>query len=72
MPRAASDCIACHVRRFDGDAESIYLRAHRKVRSAAQLMAQVRYRNAELGSAYFPDEEEHLGACLNQRYYHFQ
>ena len=44
----------------------------RKVRSAAQLMAQIRYCNTELGAGYFPDEEEHIAAYLNNRYYHFQ
>ena len=69
---ATRDCVACHARRFDGDADRIYLRADRKVRTAAQLMAQIRYCNTELGAGYFPDEEEHLAAYLNQRYYHFQ
>ena len=68
---ASRDGIACHARRFDRDAERIDRGADRKVRSAAQLMAQIRYGNAELGTACFPDEEEHLGAYLNPRYYHF-
>lgn len=69
---ATRDCVACHARRFDGDADRMYLRADRKVRTAAQLVAQIRYCNTELGAGYFPDEEEHLAAFLNQRYYHFQ
>jgi cytochrome c2 len=68
---ASRDCVACHARRFDGDADRMYLRADRKVRTAAQLMAQIRYCNTELGAGYFPDEEEHLAAYLNKRYYHF-
>ena len=69
---AARDCVACHARRFDGDADHMYVRPDRKVRSPRQLMTQIRYCNIELGSGYFPDEEEHLAAYLNQRYYHFQ
>jgi hypothetical protein len=69
---ATRDCVACHARRFDGDADRIYLRADRKVRTPAQLMAQIRYCNTELGAGYFPDEEEHVGAYLNKLYYHFQ
>ena len=65
------DCIACHERRFDGDASRIYLRADRKVRTPAQLVAQISYCNTELGAGYFPDEEEHIAAYLNQQYYHF-
>jgi len=71
-PLASRDCVACHARRFDGDADRMYLRADRKVRTPAQLMAQIRYCNTELGAGYFPDEEEHLAAYLNKRYYHFQ
>jgi cytochrome c2 len=71
-PLATRDCVACHARRFDGDADRMYLREDRKVRTPAQLMAQIRYCNTQLGAGYFPDEEEHLAAYLNQRYYHFQ
>ncbi len=71
-PIASRDCVACHARRFEGNADRIYLRADRKVRSAAQLMAQIRYCNTELGAGYFPEEEEHIAAYLNRQYYHFQ
>jgi hypothetical protein len=71
-PLAARDCVACHARRFDGDGDRMYLRAERKVRTPSQLMAQIRYCNAELGTGYFPDEEDSIGAYLNQRYYHFE
>jgi mono/diheme cytochrome c family protein len=65
------DCIACHARSFDGDASRIYLRAERKVRTPAQLVAQVSYCNTQLGTGYFPDEEAHVAAYLNAQYYHF-
>jgi cytochrome c2 len=71
-PLASRDCVACHARRFDGDADRMYLREDRKVRTPAQLMAQIRYCNTELGAGYFPDEEEHLAAYLNKQYYHFK
>jgi cytochrome c2 len=64
------DCHACHVRLF-GDQDRIYTRADRRVKTPAQLRAQVAYCNTQLGSGYFPDEEEHIAAWLNQRYYHF-
>lgn len=66
------DCVACHARAFDGDASRIYTRQDRRVHSAEQLMAQVRYCNSQLGTGYFPDEEAHIAAYLNKRYYHFQ
>jgi hypothetical protein len=64
------DCNACHARLF-GDPERIYTREDRRVKTAAQLRAQVAYCNTQLGSGYFPEEEEHIAAWLNQRYYHF-
>jgi len=42
------------------------------VRTAAQLLTQVSYCNAELGTGYFPDEEEHIAAYLNKQYYRFE
>ena len=69
---ASKDCVACHARRFDGDADRIYLRADRKVRTPAQLATQISYCNTELGTGYFPDDEEHVAAFLNQQYYHFK
>jgi len=65
------DCNACHARRFDGDPSRIYLRANRKVTTPAQLEAQITYCNTQLGTGYFPDEEQHIAAYLNERYYHF-
>ena len=67
---AEKDCVACHVRRF-GDATTIYKRTDRKVHTPAQLLAQVRFCNTELGANYFPEDEEHVAAYLNLTYYHF-
>ncbi len=65
------DCHGCHVRLF-GDRDRIYTRTDRRVKTAAQLRAQVAYCNTQLGTGYFPEEEEHIAAWLNQRYYHFK
>jgi hypothetical protein len=65
------DCNGCHVR-LVGDADRIYLRDDRRVRTPAQLQAQVAYCNTQLATGYFPDEEEHVAAWLNQRYYRFK
>jgi cytochrome c553 len=70
-PHYEKDCVSCHARRFDGDASRMYTRPDRKVRTAAQLLAQVQYCNAQLGTSYFPEEEEHLAAYLNLHYYKF-
>ena len=65
------DCVACHDRKFPGNGEQMYLRADRRVSTPAQLLAQVSYCNTQLGTQYFPDDEEHIAAYLNERYYRF-
>ncbi len=65
------DCIACHARLFEGNANRMYTRADRKVRTPEQLLTQVQFCNTQLGTSYFPDEEEHLAAYLNLHYYKF-
>ena len=66
------DCIACYVRRVDGDADRAYMRSERRSRGAGELLAQTSYCSAELGSGYFTDEEEHIAAYLNKRRYRFE
>lgn len=65
------DCIACHARRFDGDATRIYTRPDRKVRTPAQLLAQVQVCNTELSLFYFPDDEASVAAFLDREHYRF-
>ncbi|MEO5784122.1 MAG: cytochrome c [Casimicrobiaceae bacterium] len=71
-PLVEKDCVACHVKRLGGDGTRMYLRSDRRVNTAQQLLAQVRYCNTELGTNYFPDEEAHVAAFLNAQYYHFK
>jgi hypothetical protein len=70
-PLVDKDCHGCHVRQF-GNADRIYLRDDRRVRTLAQLKAQVAYCNTQLGAGYFPDEEAHIVAWLDERYYKFK
>lgn len=67
---AERDCVSCHAASF-GKAESIYTRKDRRVRTPAQLLAQVQQCNAQLGKGYFPDEEESVAAYLDRDFYHF-
>ena len=64
-------CETCHHNKTMGDAKAIYLRKDRKVTSMEKLKAQVALCNSELGLQLFPDDEEHIVAHLNQRYYKF-
>jgi hypothetical protein len=63
---------ASRLRRFDGDATRMYLRADRRVTTPAQLRSQVAYCNTELGAGYFPEDEEHVAAYLNLQFYQFK
>ena len=67
-----SKCNACHVTLVGGDGTAIFTRADRKVRTAAGLLSQVRTCNTMLGTNWFPEDEAHVGAYLNQQYYKFK
>jgi mono/diheme cytochrome c family protein len=66
------DCVACHARRFDGDASRMYTRPDRRVHTVAQLRAQVAVCNSQLGTRYFPDDEENVAAFLDREYYRLE
>jgi cytochrome c553 len=65
------DCVGCHAQLFAGDADQIYRRTERRVKTPAQLLAQVQACNVNLGKGYFPEEEEHIAAYLNLEFYKF-
>ena len=69
---AEKSCNACHVSLMGGDGSKIYTRADRKVKSANQLEGRIRACNANTGTGWFPEEEEHVAAYLNATYYHFK
>ncbi|HSD60842.1 MAG TPA: hypothetical protein VLC55_08310 [Burkholderiales bacterium] len=63
---------ACHASVAGGDGTGIYTRADRRVKTPQQLLTQVRFCNTQLGTNWFPEDEEHAAAYLNQRYYKFK
>jgi mono/diheme cytochrome c family protein len=65
-------CISCHASMFGGDGSEIYTRADRKIRTAQQLAARVSACNANTGAGWFPEDEAHVAAYLNQQYYKFK
>ncbi len=69
---AEAQCDACHQALFGGDGSRIYIRPDRRVRTASQLRAQVRFCATQVRANWFPEDEEHVAAYLNQRYYHFK
>ena len=77
MPRPARPC----TRRIASPATpassaairpKIYTRADRKATTPAKLKAQIALCNSELGTGYFPEEEEHLATYLELTYYKFK
>jgi hypothetical protein len=71
-PLVEKDCVTCHARQMQGDADRMYMRSERRVHTPAQLLAQVSYCNTQLNTSYFPDDEANVAAYLNSRYYRFK
>lgn len=65
------NCISCHASSFGGDGSGMYTREDRHVKSAKQLIAQIRRCNTNLGLNWFEDEEMHVASYLNKTYYKF-
>jgi cytochrome c2 len=65
-------CTRCHSGMFGGDGSTIYTRPDRKTQTAQQLAARIAGCNANTNAGWFPEDEAHVGAWLNQQYYHFK
>ena len=65
-------CNGCHAQNFGGDGSRVFTRPNHKVKSADALLKQVRACVTQLNTQWFPDEEEHVAAYLNQKYYKFK
>jgi len=65
-------CNSCHIGMFGGDGSKMYTRADRKTKTAQQLAARISGCNANTGAGWFPEDEAHVAAYLNQQYYKFK
>ena len=65
-------CNACHAQKFGGTGEQMFTRDERRVTTSAKLAAQITRCNTNLKSGWFPEDEEHVAAFLNQKYYKFK
>ena len=65
-------CVSCHVRLVRGDGSDIYTRIDRKINTPQALLQRVATCNAQVNARWFPEEEEHAAAYLNQQYYKFK
>ena len=63
---------ACHTGRVGGDGSKMYTRADRKVKSPQSLTERVQMCNTMLKTNWFPEDEGHVAAYLNQQYYKFK
>ena len=64
-------CNRCHATMLGGDGSAMFTRADRKVRTAAELVEQIRVCSGNVGANLTPQDEQHLGAYLN-RYYNLK
>jgi hypothetical protein len=64
-------CSTCHIERFGGDGSKIYTRADRKIKTAAQLQAQIARCNKMAKTNLTYQEQLDIGAFLDRNYYKF-
>ena len=65
-------CVACHQRLAGGDGSGIYTRIDRKIQTPKALLQRIATCNAQVNAGWFPEDEEHAAAHLNQQYYKFK
>lgn len=65
-------CVACHARMYGGDGSKIYTRDGRMLSTRLEVLQRVAACNASMNSGWFPEEEGHVAAWLNARFYRFR
>ncbi|MGE5468136.1 MAG: c-type cytochrome [Ignavibacteria bacterium] len=65
-------CISCHARLFGGDGSKVYTRSPRLINDKTSLAQRVAMCASQTGAKWFPEEEEHVVAYLNQQFYKFK
>lgn len=65
-------CVACHQRLVGGNGSDIYTRIDRKIQTPKALLQRIAACNAQVSAGWFPEDEEHAAAHLNQQYYKFK
>jgi cytochrome c553 len=61
-------CERCHVEITGGDGSAIFTRPQHKIRTAAELLAQIRICSANVSTTFSPQETQDLAAYLNRFY----
>ncbi len=71
-PLHDKQCVACHTKQFGGDGTKIYTRTPRLINDKTALGQRVAMCAAQTGAKWFPEDEEHVAAYLNQQFYKFK
>jgi mono/diheme cytochrome c family protein len=65
-------CNRCHIGKVGGDGSAIFTRPTRIVHNPQQLIDRMIYCSGAVGLSLTPQNEQDLGAYLNQTYYQFK
>lgn len=65
-------CSSCHIDKVGGDGSAIFTRPERMVTGPEGLLKQMTLCSGTIGKTLAVQEQQHLGAYLNQRYYKFK
>ncbi len=65
-------CNSCHIGMLGGDGNTMFTRAERKVKTPSSLASQITSCSTNLGLMLFEEDEAHLGAYLNTKFYKFK
>jgi cytochrome c len=71
-PLHDKQCKSCHVKLLGGDGSAMYTRTPRKITTALALEQRVAACSAQSNAGWFPEDEAHVAAWLNQTYYRFK
>lgn len=65
-------CNSCHASLLGGDGNAMFTRADGKIKTPASLATQITRCSISLGLPLFPEDEENIGAYLNNHFYKFK
>ena len=65
-------CNSCHIDMMGGDGSAIFTRPNHKVTSPQQMVQKMHVCSGGAGVTLSEQDEQNLGAYLNQRYYKFK
>lgn len=65
-------CNRCHIQLMGGDGSAIFTRPNHKVTNPQQLVAQMHVCSGNVGITLSEQDEQNLGAYLNNNFYKFK